>query len=361
MLRTALYERHLALGAKMVNFAGWEMPLQYQGVLVEHQAVRQAVGLFDVSHMGCIHVRGLDAERLLDFVSTQRIAGKEAGSATYTVWCDFHGMSVDDVIIYRVDNSHFFVIVNASNRNKDLLHLRTQAQLQRLDVEIKEQFSQTGILALQGPAALPLLTSLVPEVHTLKPMHFLSLHDQKELWISRTGYTGAGGFEVYGSAEQIVEWWDLLMEKGKAYAIQPIGLGARDTLRLEMGFALYGHELSEHIAPNESVSAWTIKWDKPHFLGKEALKQRQHSATRRWAYGVRLLERKIARQGCLVLKGEEVIGEVTSGSFSAVLEESIALILVATPLQIGDLIKLQIRQTLCDAEVVKIPFLRKTA
>jgi aminomethyltransferase len=359
-MRTPLYDRHIALGAKIVPFAGWEMPIQYKGILAEHQAVRQAVGLFDVSHMGRIHIRGPDAEQLLDFLSTNRITGKAPGSATYAVWCHAHGGSVDDTIVYKIDDTHFFIIANAGNRDKDLVHLGTQAQLQNANVEIEEIFSQAGILALQGPASFPLLTSLLPDVASLKPMRFLSL-DNGKFFISRTGYTGAGGFELYGSASKIVEWWDQLMEKGQEYGIQPIGLGARDTLRLEMGFALYGHELSDTIAPNESVSAWTIKWDKPNFLGKEALESLENGTTKRWAYGVRLLDKGIARQGCLVLKEEAAIGEVTSGSFSPTLGESIALIHVKAPLQVGENIQIQIRQNLCHAQVVELPFVRKTA
>lgn len=361
-MRTALYDQHIALGAKIVPFAGWEMPVHYQGVLAEHQAVRQAVGLFDVSHMGRIKVTGPDAERLLDLVSTNRLIGKSAGSATYTVWCHAHGGSVDDVIVYKVHETSFFVIANASNRDKDVAHLATQANLHHFDVEIEEVFSQAGIIALQGPAAFPLLSSLVPDVQTLKPMRFLALeHQGEEFFISRTGYTGAGGFEFYGPAQLIVKWWKTLLEKGQAYGIQPVGLGARDTLRLEMGFALYGHELTDTIAPSESVSAWTIKWDKPDFLGKEALEKLEKSPAKRWAYGVRLQERGIARQGYPVLQEGVSIGEVTSGTFSPTLEEGIALILVHTPLQTTNQVAIQIRQTLCQAQVVDLPFVRKTA
>lgn len=360
-MKTGLYGRHIALGAKMVDFAGWEMPLQYQGVLVEHQAVREAVGLFDVSHMGRIKVSGRDAEGLLDFVSTNRIKGKLAGSATYTVWCTPQGGSVDDVIIYKVNETHFFVIVNAGNRDKDLIHLTTQVALQNFDVVIEERFSETGILALQGPSGFALLASFIPDIEALKPMHFMSLHEGEEFYVSRTGYTGAGGYEIYGSVERIAEWWDKLVEHGRGYRLQPIGLGARDTLRLEMGFALYGHELSETIAPNESVSAWTVKWDKPNFLGKEALEGVERNANKRHAYGVRLLERGVPRQGCPVVKEGVVIGEVTSGSFSPVLGEGIALILVHCTLNVGDQVALQIRQTLCKAEVVALPFVRKHA
>jgi aminomethyltransferase len=360
-MKTVLYDRHLALGAKMVSFADWEMPVHYQGILAEHKAVRQSVGIFDVSHMGRIKVSGRDAESLLDFLSTNHITGKASGSATYTVWCHGHGGSVDDVIVYKEDDCHFFVITNAANRHKDLSHLEMQARLNEYEVEIQEVFHHSGIISLQGPSALPLLVSLVPEVEFLKPMRFLSFNGKEQVIISRTGYTGAGGFEFYGSADQIVEWWDILLDKGQTYGIQPVGLGARDTLRLEMGFALYGHELSDTIAPNESVSAWTVKWDKSHFLGKEALLKIQQSPAKRWPYGVRLLERGIARQGCPVLKEGIVIGEVTSGSFSPTTGDGIALILVGSSLKIGEQVALQIRQTLCHAQVVEIPFVRKTA
>lgn len=361
-MRTALYDRHLSLGAKIVPFAGWDMPIQYKGILAEHQAVRQAVGLFDVSHMGRIKVSGLDAERLLDYLSTNRIAGKSPGTAIYTVWCHAHGGSVDDVIVYKIDNTHFFVIANASNRDKDLAHLGAYASLLALDVEIQEVFSQAGVIALQGPSAFPLLESILPEVKSLKPMHFMQIgNGEKEFFVSRTGYTGAGGFEIYGSAQSIVEWWDLLMDHGQRYGIQPIGLGARDTMRLEMGFALYGHELSDAIAPSESVSAWTIKWDKPDFLGKKSLEDLEQIANKRYAYGVHLLDKGIARQGYPIFKEGALVGEVTSGSFSPSLGESIALILVKSPLKIGDQVNIQIRTNLCQAEVVELPFVRKTA
>lgn len=337
----------------MVDFAGWEMPLQYQGVLAEHQAVRHAAGLFDVSHMGLIKISGIDAEQLLDFLSTNQITGKAPFTATYTVWSNPQGGCVDDVIVFKIDATHFFVIVNAGNREKDLIHLGTYAELKKLTVKIEECFSDIGILALQGPSALPLLASLIPEVNSLKPMHFLFF---EELTISRTGYTGAGGFEIFGSAEKIIEWWDHLIEKG----IQPVGLGARDILRLEMGFALYGHELSESIAPNESVAAWTIKWDKPDFLGKEALEFLESNSSKRLAYGILMREKGIPRQGNFIFKEGINIGEVTSGSFSPTLGKGIALILVKKPLQIGELVAVQVRDNLCSAIVSETPFVRKT-
>jgi len=354
MMKTCLYERHCALGAKLVPFAGWEMPIQYKSILAEHQAVREKAGLFDVSHMGRISVSGPDAEKLLDYLACNRIAGKEPWTATYTVWCHPNGGSVDDVITYKISDSEFFVIVNASNRQKDLDHLHKYASGMR--VEIKDFFADGGVLALQGPQALPLLASLFPEVEDIKPMHFIR---REQLFISRTGYTGAGGFEIYGSNAQIIQMWDLLLKKGEPFGIEPVGLGARDTLRLEMGFALYGHELSDTILPNESVSEWTIKWDKANFLGKEALQKVEASGTKRRAYGVKLLDKGIARHGFPVLLDKQKIGEVTSGTFSPTLNYPIALILVDRSLKIGDIIEIEIRNTLCHAEVVQLPFVRK--
>lgn len=334
----------------MISFAGWEMPVHYKGVVAEHQAVRQFAGIFDVSHMGRIMVHGPDAERFLNHLSTNQIAGKPEGTATYTVWCHEHGGSVDDVLVYKQKDEQFFVTVNASNRSKDLNHLLSHSQ--QFNVSIQDRYQEDGILALQGPAAESLMDSFIPDARKLKPMHFFC--PSTDLVISRTGYTGAGGFEIYGPYAQIVQWWERLIEKGA----QPAGLGARDTLRLEMGFALYGHELSDSIAPNESVSAWTIKWNKEDFLGKAALKKLAESSLRRHAYGIELLDRGIARESFPVFQEGCLIGNVTSGSFSPTLNRAIALILVSHPLKSGDLIEVEIRQQRCCAQVVQIPFIR---
>jgi aminomethyltransferase len=358
-MKTALYDHHVALGAKIVPFSGWEMPVHYQGVLAEHQAVRQAAGLFDVSHMGLIHVLGEDAEPFLDFLSTNHIKQKANHSVTYTVWCHEKGGAIDDVLIYKKHPAHFFVVVNAGNRAKDLAHLQTQATQHQWKVTIQDCFESEGILACQGPQAFALVASLEPRMKELKPMTFVSLEDSGCM-IARTGYTGAGGVEIYGPHAAIIKWWEQLLEQGKSIGIQPVGLGARDTLRLEMGFALYGHELSDTIAPSESVSAWTVKQDKADFLGKQTLEQLEASHKKRYAYGVKLQERAIARQGFPVFFQDQLIGEVTSGSFSPTLEENIALILVNSLLQSGDVVSIQVRSTLCHAQVVNLPFVRKT-
>jgi aminomethyltransferase len=356
-MQTALYSRHLQLNAKMVDFAGWLMPIYYKGILLEHQTVRERVGIFDVSHMGKIEIFGPDAELFLNYLSTNYIVDKDSYTATYTVWCDSSGKAIDDVIVYRQSLTSFFVVVNASNRQKDLNHLRHLAI--NFKVAIQPQFEDCGMIALQGPLAIDLIDALFPSVKHLKPMTWIEIREYKSLIISRTGYTGAGGFEFYGSNQEIVVLWDQLLEAGNHLGIEPIGLGARDTLRLEMGFALYGHEISEKIAPIESVSAWSVKWNKGDFLGKNALKELEQSSQKRFAYGVKLKEPGIAREGYPVFKDQKQIGVVTSGSMSPTLNEAIALILVNQSLEMGALVNIQIRQTQCLAEIVSLPFIRK--
>lgn len=343
-MRTALYERHQALGAKMVDFNGWEMPIQYKGIIAEHHAVRNAVGMFDVSHMGRIVIEGEDAEPFLDFLSTNKIAGKPDCSATYTVWPNAQGGSVDDVIIYKKDSRHFFVIVNAGNRQKDLEHLVSHRKDYR--VIIADKFKDEGILAIQGPKALDTFAKIIPEVKNLKPMHF-QVHG--DVILSGTGYTGSGGLEVYAPHDKIVNFWDQLIKLG----VEPIGLGARDTLRLEMGYALYGHELSDTISPKESVSAWTVK--NKEYLGKESVEKK----SKRHAYGIILADKGIAREGYPVLKDGRPIGIVTSGTLSPTLNKAIAIVLVEGNCPIGDSVDIQIRQNLVKAHIVELPFLKK--
>lgn len=351
-MRTALYERHKVLGAKFVEFSGWEMPVQYQGIIPEHIAVRTNAGLFDVSHMGRVKIVGPDAERFLDSLSTNTIAGKTDLSATYTVWPSEQGGCVDDVIVYKQSFGNYFVIVNAGNRTSDLTHLKNQSKT--YDVEIRDCYADDGILALQGPKARSIISKIFPETTSLKHMHFLPLSD--EIIVSATGYTGEDGFEIYASNKVIVEIWDRLLKEGQSYGLVPVGLGARDTLRLEMGYALYGHEISDTIAANESVSAWTIKWDKHDFIGKKALETIEKSPEKRSEYGIILTDPGIARAGYDVLINGHPIGVVTSGTHSPSLNKAIALILVKNKLNLEDVIEVQIRQQRCKAKVVKLPF-----
>jgi aminomethyltransferase len=354
-MHTSLLEAHRALGGKIVDFYGWQMPVQYKGVIHEHLAVRSKVGIFDVSHMGRIVIEGLEAESLLDYLSTNHIADKQDGSATYTVWCDEKGMVVDDLIVYKESDTRFFVIVNAGNREKDLAHLLHYSGGR--DVNIYDHYHEDGILAVQGPKAMELVSSLFPDAADLEPMHFISVpYGGQEIIISRTGYTGETGVEIIAPNALVVRLWKLFLDKGRAFGIEPIGLAARDTLRLEMGYALYGHELSNSIMPIESVSAWTIKWDKPDFLGKKALESMRKANHYRHEYGIVLVDKGIAREGCPVFQKGRQIGIVTSGTFSPSLKVSIAIILVENKLTEGDSVDIQIRRNFCTGHVVRLPF-----
>ncbi len=352
-MKTCLYDKHVRLGAKMINFYGWEMPIQYKGIIQEHLTVRQKVGLFDISHMGRILVEGSDAEQFLDYLSTNNIAGKKDLTATYTVWCTSQGTCLDDLMVYKIDSTHFFVIVNASNREKDLQHLIKESAPYK--VNISPLFAD-GILAIQGPLA----DSLIKKIFSsgIPSMHFLPLqYMNSEIILSATGYTGAGGYEIFGPSTIISNLWDQLLQEGQGFGIQPIGLGARDTLRLEKGYALYGYELSENIFASETVSAWTIKWEKPSFLGKEPLERLEKSLKKQYEYGMILVGKGIAREGYPVFKKGKAIGRVTSGTYSPSLNRAIAIILSQEKLEIGEILDLQIRQHLIPAEVVKLPFI----
>lgn len=351
MKQTVLYDRHVALGAKMVEFAGWNMPVQYGGMLEEHKAVREATGIFDVSHMGRVEVSGPEAEAFVDYISTNRQTGKKDLSATYTVLTNEDGGAVDDSIIYRIDAQHFYLIVNAGNRDKDLSHLQRQAE--KFDVRIKDYYQEEGILAIQGPKAPAMVEEFFPEGKDIKFMNFAFLeHDNQKFILSKTGYTGSPGYEIYAPNDLIADFWDRFVEKGAV----PIGLGARDSLRLEMGFALYGHELADDISPFESVSSWTVKLKNRCFLGSEAVAEMKTSPKRRRQYGVKLKGRGIPRQGFEVYQGNRKIGTVTSGGHSPCLNMSIAIVMVDCVLETGQEIDIQIRKNRVSAEVCALPF-----
>ncbi len=352
MKETVLYPKHKKLGAKMAEFAGFEMPIHYKGIILEHLAVRENVGIFDVSHMGRIIIKGPGAEELLDTLSTNKIAGKKPGSATYTVWCHPYGGCVDDLIVYRLGAEEFFIVVNASNREKDLEHLKRHAE--SYEVEIVPCYETEGIVAIQGPKARELVSEIFPEASEMKPMKVQRAPFSGEtVLLASTGYTGSAGFEVYASNQAIDGLWDLCLEKGKRHGIEPAGLGARDTLRLEMGFALYGHELADDIYPTETVSSWTVKLNGRDFVGKEALQKLQ---TKRHQFGVVVEKGGIAREGYEVFFKGELIGKVTSGTFSPSLRQAIAIVLADQKLELDDRIEIQVRQRKLYARVIKMPF-----
>jgi aminomethyltransferase len=359
-MKTALYERHKQLGAKFVSFGEWEMPLQYRGAVHEQKTVREKVGIFDVSHMGRVFVEGPDAELLLDLLSASQITDKPDFSATYTAWCLPSGGCVDDLIIYRFNNHKFFVIFNANNRQKDLDHLKKYAV--DYDVTITDRYKEDGILSVQGPHAKELIVGLFPEAAQLHTMQFTEIpYEHEQVVISATGYTGAGGYELFGKNELLCKLWDTILERGKPLGIEPVGLAARDILRLEMGYALYGHEINETIAPTESVLARTVKLDKSSFIGKDVLLELEGSLNKRCEQGLLLMDPGVAREGYTVFKDGRDIGVVTSGGYSPSLEKSIAVALLSSKQPIDTIVEIAIRQNLCKAKIVKLPFLNVRA
>lgn len=358
-MKTALYSKHVALGAKIIDFSGWEMPLHYTGILAEHAAVRNQVGVFDVSHMGVVIIKGKDAEPFLEYLCTNSILHKPDLSATYTVLCDERGGCVDDTIVFKISPQHFFLVTNAANRQKDLQHIQNISKA--FNVKVTDRFQEDGILAVQGPLAEPLIRDVFGDQEaSLKPMRLMETQfEGVKLMLSRTGYTGSCGFEIYAPNQILLSLWEALFEKGKKYQIKPVGLGARDTLRLEMAYALYGHEINESIAPTESVSAWTVKWQKEDFLGKQALLELETAGKKRAEQGIVLLEGGVVREGAQVFNQQgKQIGTVTSGNHSPTMNKSIAIILVDEPLAIGDQVQVKIRDRLVQAGVVDFPFIK---
>lgn len=351
--RTPLYQRHVALGAKLVPFAGWEMPVQYQGIIQEHLAVRNAVGIFDVSHMGHLLIEGLDAEAFVDWLTTADVPAKKDGQAFYTLMCNDFGGTVDDLIVIRESRERFHFILNAANRQKDYAHIVEESPT--FDVIITPQFAESGILAVQGPKAQVVIGKIVTEAATLKRMQatLVEIEGQTAV-LSRTGYTGEDGFELILPLNLVEKIWDRLLELGKPEGIQPIGLGARDTLRLEMGYALYGHELNDRLSPLESVAAWAVHTEKTNFDGESAIEA--PSAYKRYPIGVIMDGGSIPREGYAVYYADRQVGQVTSGTYAPSLEKGIALALVSEPLAIGETVDIEIRNQKQPARVVKLPF-----
>lgn len=359
MQQTALYPKHIALGAKIAEFAGWQMPMQYpHGVLHEHHAVRESIGIFDVSHMGRINILGKGAEELLEFLSANTLAGKPDGTVTYTTWCRNDGTTIDDLLVYRLDKKSFFVVANAGNRQKDLEHLKMWAE--HYDVAITHHLEGHGIIAVQGPRARHLIENAFPQTRRLAPMACTQVDfEGYPLVIATTGYTGASGYEVFAPDPAILLLWDLFLIEGAAYGIEPIGLAARDTLRLEMGYALYGHEISDTIAPTESVARWSVRLGKGEFLGKDSLLALEKSPHKRSQHGILVEGNKIPRAQQDVFSQGKKIGTVTSGNFAPSLQKNIAIIMVDQLLKIGDTVEVAIREAHVPANVVSLPFLQQ--
>ncbi len=356
--RTPLFDRHVALGARMVEFGGWEMPVQYSGIVDEHTAVRTAAGLFDISHMGEVEVKGPDALPFLQNLCTQDVAAIGEGLANYSLLCRPDGGIVDDIFIYNLPDG-YLVVVNASNTEKDFAWMLDH--IQGYDVELTNISDRASMLALQGPRAEAMLYAAADVDASAIPFHGVTtgmlLGDIPAI-IARTGYTGEDGFELFIDDDNAARLWDGLLALGAEAGIKPCGLGARDSLRFEACLPLYGHEINDDINPYEAKLGWAIKLDKGEFVGSEALRQIKAAGVTRKLAGFELTERGIARGGYELrsLDGSR-IGEVSTGMPAPTLGKNIGLGLVPTALASeGSEFAVVVRERPVRARVVKTPF-----
>lgn len=357
MKQTPLNARHRALGAKMVEFGGWDMPVQYTGIIAEHNATRNAAGLFDISHMARFWVTGPDSERFLQHVNTFDSARTAIGQADYGLLCYEDGGIVDDIFAYHLGPAEWMVVANASNASKDWEWLNQHTA--GFDVQLEDRSDQLAMLALQGPLAEPILARLTEADVVGLPFHGIipATVAGAAGYVSRTGYTGEDGFELFVPAAQAEAVWDALLAAGRADGLQPIGLGARDSLRFEPGLALYGHEIDRDINPYEARLGWVVKLDKGPFLGSEALRAIKTQGAARTLVGLELTGRGIARQGMTVqaLDGTP-LGTVTTGMPAPTLGKNVAYALVqAGTLRPGAEVDVLVRDRPIRAQVVKLP------
>ena len=356
---TPLNAVHRATGAKMVDFGGWDMPVQYSGIIDEHSTVRNAVGLFDVSHMGEIEVRGPEAIQCADSLTTNAVSKLKTGQAHYSGLLYEHGGFVDDILVHKVADDHIFICVNASNQDKDYEHIR---EANKFDAVVEFSSDKYAQLAIQGPRALD----------TLRKLTGVKLHEIRYYWftdgevagtaarIARTGYTGEDGIEIYIAPGEAPRIWNEILEAGREFGIKPCGLGARNTLRLESKMALYGHEIHASITPLEADLGWIVKLDKGEFIGREALLRQKEQGIRRKLIGFEMRGRGIARDGYEVCVDGAQAGWVTSGSPSPTLNKNIGLCyLPVEQARAGRAIQVMIRNQPVDAETVETPFYKR--
>jgi len=356
---TPLHAVHRRMGAKMVDFGGWDMPVQYSSILEEHNAVRRSAGLFDVSHMGEIEISGPEALALTDYVATNWAAKLKIGQAHYSGLLYEHGGFVDDILVHKVADDHYFLCVNASNQEKDYEHI---AAANRQNARVEFASDRYAQLAIQGPKALITLQKLTPvDLFAIAYYHFV---DGKvsgtPARVARTGYTGEDGFEIYFAPDEAERIWNDILEAGQEFGIKPCGLGARNTLRLEAKMALYGHEIHACITPFEADLAWIVKLDKGEFLGKKALMAQKERGVSRKLVGFEMVGRGIGRDGYEVYAGGLPAGWVTSGGPSPTLNKNIGLCyLPADRAKPGQAIQVLIRNQPVDALTVPAPFYKR--
>lgn len=357
--KTPLFDVHTSLDAKLVDFGGWNMPVQYSGILQEHNAVRNGVGVFDVSHMGEIEIRGPEAEKLVDSVSTNNAAKLKPGQAHYSALLYEHGGFVDDILVHKISDTNFFLCVNASNQEKDFEHIRSGNEF---DAEIDFASDRYAQLAIQGPKALATLQKLTKT--PLAEIRYYWFVDGEvsgvPARIARTGYTGEDGFEIYIPPDSAARIWNEVLQAGEEFGIKPCGLGARNTLRLEAKMALYGHELTASTNPYEADLGWIVKMDKGDFRGRGALETVLRQGVTRKLAGFEMKGRGIGRDGYEVWMDGKPAGWVTSGGPSPTLNKNIGLCyLPAERAVAGVPIEVMIRNTPVEAVTVPTPFYKR--
>lgn len=359
--RTPLYEQHCQLGARLVEFGGWEMPVQYSGILEEHRAVRASAGLFDVSHMGEFKVTGAGASAFLQHLVPNDVSRLAINQALYTQLCRPDAGVVDDLLIYHLADNEYMLVVNAGNIDKDFAWVRQQSA--SYEVQVTDQSAETGLIALQGPAALEILQPLTRvDLSAIAYYHCApGVVSHANCLISRTGYTGEDGFELYCPAGDVVDLWRDLLIAGQGHGLMPAGLGARDTLRLEAAYCLYGHELDDTTNPLEAGLGWTVKLAKGDFIGHDALAKIKAEGLKRKLVGVEMVERGVARGGYAIYDGEKQIGTLTSGAPSPMLNKNIGMGYVETAQAVpGKAVQIDIRGRRTAARIVALPFYKRT-
>jgi aminomethyltransferase len=357
--KTALNSIHRRLGAKMVNFGGWDMPLEYSGILAEHEAVRTRAGLFDVSHMGELEIRGPGALQLLQWVSCNNAAKLTVGQAHYSGLMTSRGTFVDDLLVHKISDTHYLLCVNASNQDADFDHIVAN---NKFDAQVENAGPGYSQLAIQGPRAKAILQQFTPvQLDPIRYYHFT--FDQVsgiDCLIARTGYTGEDGFEIYFAPEHSEKLWNDLMHAGESAKMIPCGLGARNTLRLEAGMCLYGHEIDDTTTPWEAGLGWICKMEKAPFLGSDVLAQQKQSGVPRKLVGFEMLDKRIGRDGYPVLIAGREAGRVTSGCPAPFLKKNIGMAYVPPQsTAVGTEIEISIRGQAAAARIVPIPFYKR--
>ena len=355
---TALDQIHLSLGARMIQFAGWQMPLQYTSISEEHRWVRESAGLFDLSHMGEIRLRGKGAFHLAQRLITNDLAPLKRREMLYSPMCNSSGGIVDDLLVFRTGQEEFLLVVNAANTEKDYVWIEKQS---RGEVKVKNLTDEISLIALQGPRAEEILTERTDvNLSQLLYYHFTQAKvEGVSTLLSRTGYTGEDGFELYLASQEAPKLWNAFLQVGKRYGLKPIGLGARDTLRLEMGYRLYGNDIDETTSPFEAALDWTVKLNKGDFIGREALEKQKKEGIRRKLIGFQMESRIAPRKGYSLSVQGRKIGEVTSGSFSPTLQKGIGLGYVTPQYACPNTsIFVAIRGENYPARIVPLPFLK---